>query len=136
VVIDPTGQNEMQGITNLASVLRCSCTSPLSFDDLQKFCERVAPAAAAGKPKVITVGNDLEICYRSTGHRLRRVRLRPMNRILRKRQHRQDIHFLYQAASQSRIQGQNKRRPTAQKHRQEGHGRMLSPRNVFTAASA
>jgi small GTP-binding protein len=71
VLIDTAGQDEMQSITNLAVksadayVVMYSCTSQLSFEELNKFHEKIlsfSPASGAGaKPKMVFAGNKCDL---------------------------------------------------------------------------
>jgi small GTP-binding protein len=71
VLIDTAGQDEMQSITNLAVksadayVVMYSCTSQLSFEELDKFREKIvsfSPATGAGaKPKMVFAGNKCDM---------------------------------------------------------------------------
>jgi small GTP-binding protein len=71
VLIDTAGQDEMQSITNLAVksadayVIVYSCTSQLSFEELDKFHDKIvsfSPASASGaKPKMVFAGNKCDM---------------------------------------------------------------------------
>jgi small GTP-binding protein len=67
VIIDTAGQDELQSITNIAIqsadafVIMYSCTSSLSFGEVDKFFERIKQLARAGKPKIVLVGNKCDM---------------------------------------------------------------------------
>jgi small GTP-binding protein len=71
VLIDTAGQDEMQSITNLAVksadayVVMYSCTSQLSFEELDKFHDKVlsfSPASTSGaRPKMVFAGNKCDM---------------------------------------------------------------------------
>jgi small GTP-binding protein len=77
IIIDTAGQDEMQSITNLAIksadayVIMYSCTSPLSFDEVDKFRDKVLQmAAASASPKIVVAGNKCDLdSERASGDR-------------------------------------------------------------------
>jgi small GTP-binding protein len=66
IVIDTAGQDELQSITNIAIksadafIIMYSCTSALSFSEVDKFFERVKQLAHSDRPKVVLVGNKCD----------------------------------------------------------------------------
>ncbi|KAH0791857.1 ras-related protein Rap-1b isoform X1 [Histomonas meleagridis] len=66
-IIDTAGQDEMQGITDIgikdsqAAIIIYSITSQISFNEAEKYRDKVMQFSQNGKAKVVLVGNKCDI---------------------------------------------------------------------------
>jgi small GTP-binding protein len=66
-IVDTAGQDEMTSINNLAIksadafVLLYSCTSEMSFGELNKFKEQIQQMSQGGTPKIVIAGNKCDM---------------------------------------------------------------------------
>jgi small GTP-binding protein len=66
-IIDTAGQEELQSITNIAIksanayVIMYSCTSVVSFWEVDRFFEKVKQLTQAGKPKIVLAGDKCDM---------------------------------------------------------------------------